>query len=285
MRATVNAPAPAMPSHAAVMAQAKDENFPVATLVLGRRCREDLRAIYGFARLVDDIGDEASGDRFELLDEVSGELAQVFAGRDAGHPVMRALEAPARAGRLPEEPFLRLIEANRRDQVQTRYETFDELLSYCQLSAAPVGELVLHAFDAVTAARIVLSDRVCAGLQVIEHLQDVGEDYARGRVYLPREDLAAASCAEADLLAQPASPALRAVVVALARRSRELLAAGPPLMRRLEPRPRLALGGFVAGGAATLAALERAHYDVLGARPRRTRTRFVIELVRAMVAR
>ena len=85
------------------------------------------------------------------------------------------------ACRLPPGPFERLIEANRLDQVVTRYETFAQLLGYCQLSAAPVGELVLHVFGAATPERIALSDRICAGLQIIEHLQDIAEDHARGR--------------------------------------------------------------------------------------------------------
>ena len=98
---------------------------------------------------------------------------------------MRALAGTVRECNLPRGPFLRLIEANRRDQFVTRYDSFDELLDYCQLSAAPVGELVLHVFGAATPDRIALSDKLCAGLQVIEHLQDVDEDRARGRVYIP----------------------------------------------------------------------------------------------------
>ena len=100
---------------------------------------------------------------------------------------------------LPSGPFERLIEANRVDQVQTRYETFAQLLGYCQLSAAPVGELVLHVFGAATPERIALSDRVCAGLQVVEHLQDIAEDYARGRIYMPQEDLVRFGCDDMDL--------------------------------------------------------------------------------------
>jgi phytoene/squalene synthetase len=148
-----------------------------------------------------------------------------------------------------------------------------------------VGELVLHVYGAATPARIELSDRVCSALQVIEHLQDVGEDYRRGRVYLPADALAAAGCHEAELSAPSASPTLRAAVAGLARRSRRLLAAGTPLMHGLPLRPRLAIAGFVAGGRATLLALERAHYDVLGRRPRRTTAGFAVSLVRVVSGR
>jgi phytoene/squalene synthetase len=169
--------------------------------------------------------------------------------------------------------------------MQSRYETFEELLAYCRLSAAPIGELVLHAFDADTPARIALSDRVCAGLQVIEHLQDVAEDLRRGRVYLPRRDLHRFGCEERDLAAASASPALRRVIRLLADRSQALLEAGTPLLRQLSPRPRVAVTGFVAGGRATLAALERAGYDVLGRRPRRTRSGFLVALWEIVKAR
>ena len=103
-------------------------------------------------------------------------------------------------------PFERLIEANRMDQVLTRYETFAQLLDYCQLSAAPVGELVLGVFGVATPDRIALSDRVCAGLQVVEHLQDIAEDHGRGRVYMPREDLDRFGCDEEDLAGAVTAP-------------------------------------------------------------------------------
>jgi squalene synthase HpnC len=225
-----------MPTRAAVMAQSQTENFPVAMWLLGPRTRRHLLAIYGFARLVDDIGDEVRGDtgdeaasevrddRLALLDQVEREL-------DAPeHPVMRELARTVRELRLPREPFLRLIEANRRDQAVTRYDSFEQLLGYCQLSAAPVGELVLHVFGAATPERIAMSDKVCAALQVIEHLQDVEEDGARGRVYIGPFDAAA--------------------------RARALLEDGSPLVCTLRGRARLAVAGYVAGGRVALDALE-----------------------------
>ncbi len=132
-------------------------------------------------------------------------LRRVYDGLPS-HPLMVELQRTVRACRLPSGPFERLIEANRVDQVTTRYETFDQLLGYCQLSAAPVGELVLHVFGAATPERIALSDRVCAGLQVVEHLQDIAEDHARGRVYMPQEDLIRFGCKDVDLTGEAAAP-------------------------------------------------------------------------------
>jgi squalene synthase HpnC len=239
-----------LPTRDAVMTQARDENFPVASRLVARDTRGHLLAIYGFARLVDDVGDEAQGDRLALLDQIEQELDALYAGRPPQHDVLRSLAPTVQACALPAEPFRRLIEANRRDQVVKRYETFDELLGYCQLSAAPVGELVLRVFGAATPQRIALSDRVCAGLQVTEHLQDVAEDYARGRVYLPREDLAHFGCSDEQVAG--GGEALRAVLSFEAVRARMLLAAGAPLARQLPWRARLAVAGFVAGGLAAL---------------------------------
>jgi squalene synthase HpnC len=232
------------------MTQARDENFPVASRLVARETRGHLMAIYGFARLVDEVGDEAWGDRLALLDQIEEQLDALYDGRPLEHDVLRSLRPTVLACGLPAEPFRRLIEANRRDQVITRYETFDELIGYCQLSAAPVGELVLRVFGVATPQRIALSDQVCAGLQVTEHLQDVAEDYARGRVYLPREDLAQFGCGDDDVAS--GGPALRAVVEFEAVRARMLLAAGAPLARQLPWRARLAVAGFVAGGLAAL---------------------------------
>ena len=213
-----------LPSRSAVMIQARDENFPVALWLLGPRTRRHLLAIYGFARLVDDVGDEVAGDRLALLDQTERELDV------PQHPVMVELARTVRECALPREPFLRLIEANRRDQLVTRYASFDELLDYCRLSAAPVGELVLGVFGAATPRRVALSDRICAALQIIEHLQDVDEDRARGREYIGPFDGAAHACA--------------------------LLDEGASLVALLRGRARLAVAGFLAGGRVALDALE-----------------------------
>ena len=275
----------AVPGRSAVMARAGHENFPVASRLLGARERSHLLAIYGFARLADEIGDEAEGDRTVLLDWLDSELDRVYAGREPEHDVMRALVPTVRACAIPAGPFRRLVLANRRDQAVTRYRTFDELLGYCQLSAAPVGELVLYVFGRATADRVALSDRICAGLQLTEHLQDVAEDLRRGRVYLPGEDLAHFGCADEDLWADAASQAFTELMAFEVGRARRLLTEGAPLVRRLPVRPALAVAGFVAGGRAALEALVRGGYDVLGDRPRPTRVGFVRALTRTLRGR
>jgi squalene synthase HpnC len=244
------------------------ENFPVALVVLPRATRRHLRAIYGFARLVDDAGDDVWSDRLELLDAIERDLDRVYDG-DPQHPLMRRLASTVRELRLPREPFRRLIEANRQDQRVARYETFDALSAYCDLSANPVGRLVLHVFGTPTPERLAWSDAVCTGLQLVEHLQDVGEDLRRrGRIYLPAEDMRRFGVAEHDLERRRLTAEFGDLVAFELERARRLLAAGGPLVASLSGRPRLAVAGYVGGGLAAAKAIERAGYDVLGEPPR-----------------
>jgi squalene synthase HpnC len=282
---TVAPPATAaLPSQRAVMGKAEHENFTVASAVLGRRRQRHLMAIYGFARLVDDVGDEVPGDRPALLTALERELDHIYDSEPVEHPIMRSLAPTIADCRLPKLPFRRLIEANRRDQHVVRYETFADLLDYCQLSAAPVGELVLHVFGLATPERVALSDRVCAGLQVTEHLQDIREDYGRGRVYLPREDLARFGCREQELATPHRSPSCRALIEFEVERARTLLGQGARLVRTLPLRPRLAVAGFVAGGRTALDALSDAD-DAGQPRRRRPRRRLGVALLEAASGR
>jgi squalene synthase HpnC len=274
------------PEPAAVMAQAPTENFPVASRLLPSGVRADLLAVYGFARLVDDAGDKAPGDRLALLDDLERDLKRAFepAGAPA-HPLIAALGPTIVNHSLPIEPFRRLIEANRRDQEVHRYATFDELVGYCALSADPVGELVLRVFGATTPERIALSNRVCTGLQLVEHWQDVAEDYRRGRIYLPAEDLERFGVAEHELGGAVATAAFKRLMAFEVTRTRRLLAEGAPLIRTLSGRAAFAVAAFVAGGRSALAAIERADFDVLASRPRPGAALRAYELIATLLRR
>jgi squalene synthase HpnC len=268
----VRGPTASFPSAEVVLARAPGENFTVASALLGRRTTRHLRAIYGYARLVDELGDSAEGDRLELLDVLEEELDRTFAGTPR-HPLLQELAETIRACRLPKAPFVRLLEANRRDQLQGDYESFADLLSYGELSANPVGELVLYVFGAATKERIALSDDVCTALQLVEHWQDVGEDARRGRVYLPREDRDRFGVSRGELEAPTASAALRRLLAFECERASVLLDSGAELVRSLRGRARLAVAGYVGGGRAALHALGDCGYDVLAVHARPSRAR------------
>ena len=244
-----------VPGDGEIMARADGENFPVAPLVLPRAVRQHLRAVYGFARLADDIGDEAPGDRLALLAWLDDEIDRLYSGTPE-HPVMERLAITVRELELPLEPFRQLVEANRRDQLVHRYDTIDGLVDYCSLSANPVGRLVLDILGVATTDRLRWSDSVCTGLQLTEHIQDVSEDLERGRVYLPQEDLFWFGCAEEDLRSGPFGPEARALLAFEADRARNLLDEGVPLVASLGGRARLGVAAFVAGGQAALDGVE-----------------------------
>jgi squalene synthase HpnC len=272
-----------IPSAESVYMQAASENFPVAAWFLPADVRAALTAIYGFARLTDDIGDETPGDRLAHLDWLDDEVGRALEGR-ASHPVVRRIGEVVTARGLSPEPLYDLIEANRRDQVVRRYETFEDLVGYCRLSANPVGRLVLEVFGAASPERIARSNDVCTGLQVVEHLQDVAEDLRQDRIYLPQRDLREEGCDESDLAAPHAGPALRRVVALEAARARQLLYSGAPLAASLSGRARIAVAAFAAGGMAALDAIEAANFDVLGQRCRPRAGRLVARLALVLLA-
>jgi squalene synthase HpnC len=261
--------------------QMAGENFPVALRVLPALPRQRLARVYGFARFVDDVGDEAEGDRNQLLDLIDDDVRALPHGTSKLAAVV-ALRPVVDECAIPLAPFLDLIEANRVDQHTYRYETFDDLLGYCRLSAAPVGRIVLYIAGAAYADNVVDSDAVCAALQVLEHCQDVGEDARAGRVYLPAADLKTAGVPDDELLAARTSPRLRSVIAVEVDRAADLLAAGRPLVRRLSGWARLAVASYAAGGWATVSALRQADYEVLARNVRPSRSRTVAHAARLL---
>jgi squalene synthase HpnC len=273
-----------------VVANASGENFPVALRLLPARHRRHLTNLYFFARLTDDLGDEArdpqadvSELRLRLLDELAADVDRIYAGGTPQSPVMRAMADTVRECGVPARPLLDLIQANRQDQQVTRYRTFAELEQYCELSANPVGQIVLYIFGVATLQRIALSDSICTALQLAEHWQDVAEDLGNGRIYLPGEDLERYGCTEADLAAPTAGPAVRELMIFETDRASRLLDEGAPLVGTLRGGARLAVAGYLAGGRAALAAIRAQQHDVLRGTPRPRKRRLAGELVKAYV--
>jgi squalene synthase HpnC len=255
------------------------ENFPVALRALPRRLRTDLAAVYDVARVIDDLGDQVVGDRRALLTGFRADLAVIWAGGQPRSPVLRRLAGTVRTRGLSQQPFDDLVEANLRDQEVSSYPRYADLLAYCELSANPVGRIVLEIFGCATPGRIALSDRICTALQVIEHCQDVAEDRRAGRIYLPGEDLDAFGVRPSDLDAPAAGVPVRRLMAFEAERAGVLLNSGAPLLRQLRGWARLAVSGYVAGGGAALIALRRAKWDVLSSCPRSLRLDVIRQFV------
>jgi squalene synthase HpnC len=199
-----------------------------------------------------------------------GELDRCYAGAPR-HPVTVALRPTVERFAVPKQPFLDLLFAFEQDQLVKRYATYDQLLDYCRHSANPVGRLLLHLFGCCDADRAALSDRICTALQLTNFWQDVARDYARGRVYLPEEDMDRFGYPEADLRRQRFTAAFARLMRFEVERARDLFYRGLPLVDRVPPAVRVDVELFALGGLAVLGRIERQGYNVWHRRPRLAR--------------
>lgn len=229
------------------------ENFPVASLLLPARLRTPIEAIYRFARSADDFADE--GD-----DLPAARLAKLEAHRGE-------IERIVREHGLPRGPFADLLDAFSQDVVKTRYADYAELLDYCRRSANPVGRLLLHLFKRTSETELRQSDAICTSLQLINFWQDVAIDYAKGRVYLPQDEMARHGVSERHLAEQRCDDAWHALMGFQVRRTRELMLSGAPLGRSLPGRLGLEIRATVQGGMRILEKIEKGRFDVFRQRP------------------
>jgi squalene synthase HpnC len=244
------------------------ENFSVASKFVDRKTRLDLMRLYGYCRTTDDLGDESpDATALPRLERWRAEVEALFDGVPPVHPVLVALQPTIDRHAIPAAPFLDLIAANVQDQRVSHYRTWDELIGYCRLSAAPVGRMVLRVFGAADPRSEALSDDVCIGLQLANHAQDVSRDAAIGRRYLVDNDVEARGI---DGAAQ-----------AMVERARALLASGEELEGRV-PRPlRLQLALYRMGGLAICDAIQAIGYKTESMRPSVSASRKVSLVLRA----
>ena len=257
------------------------ENFPVASLLLPRRARRHVAAVYAFARAADDFADEGGWtvqERKQLLDGWAHRLRQVIATNEpgaaprAGEPsitvdIFVALGGTIRDCSLPVGLFEDLLSAFRQDVDVTRYNTWAELLDYCRRSANPVGRLVLRISGKTDAQLDAWSDDICTALQLTNFWQDVTEDYGRGRVYLPREEQQLHDARDEDLAEGCITPAWQKALSAAALRTRDLFESGRPLCDSQRGRLRYELRATWLGGTRVLDRLARVDFDVARRRP------------------
>lgn len=259
------------------LARTHYENFSVGSRLLPKHLRRHFYSIYAFSRGVDDLGDEATGDRMALLGLWERELDACYPesggpnSRKNGfptHPYFVALSETIRLFEIPAGPFKRLIEANRRDQQIVRHETYDDLLEYCTYSANPVGHLVLYLGGVREPGLHVLSDHICTALQLTNFWQDVKRDYEIGRIYIPLEDLDRFGVSEEQISEGRCDDRFRALMRFQVERARQLFIDGYLLADHLDRslRPDLAL--FTRGGLSVLQVIEHQDYDVLSTRPK-----------------
>lgn len=246
------------------------ENFPVASILMPKRLRKPVAAIYHFARSADDIADEGDmpdAQRIHQLDEFRAELARIAQDETPLTGLFQTLASEIKQQQLPMQPFYDLLHAFSQDVVKKRYRDFDDLLDYCTRSANPVGNLLLHLYQEATPQNIVYSDAICSSLQLINFWQDVAKDYAMGRIYLPVDEMQQYSVTEEQIAQGIVNPAWRALMKFQVARARALMLSGKPLGNILTGRIGLEMRMIIAGGLRILDKLESARYDMYRQRP------------------
>jgi squalene synthase HpnC len=268
------------------LARSHYENFSVATWFLPKKLRQDFLNVYAYCRISDDLGDEV-GDpaaALALLDEWQTELDACYEGNPR-HPVFVALAETVRTFNIPKHEFSDLLIAFRQDQTVTRFETFDDVLAYCRFSANPVGHLVLYLCGYHDAERQQLSDYTCTALQLANFWQNVTVDYAKGRIYLPLEDLRRYSVTEEDLAQNRNTPAFCRMMKFEVQRAREWFERGLPLVGKVDKELAVDLELFSRGGQEILNAIERQDFAVLGRRPAISKPRKLALVARAALGK
>lgn len=262
------------------------ENFPVGSWALPRRLRPAVHAIYRFARTADDLADECEAtpaERLAALAAYRQALARIEAGdTPADDPVFTPLAAAIAAHTLPMAPFYDLLSAFEQDVSTTRYADFGEVVAYCRRSANPVGRLMLALFGEHDAQSLAMSDGICTALQLINFLQDVEQDWARGRVYLPQADLARFKVSEQQIAQRDTSGLWSALMLFEIERARKMLAAGAPLGMRLKGRFGFELRLIIMGGDTILRKLHASGGDIFTQRPVLTKRDWLHMVYRAL---
>lgn len=281
------------------------ENFTVGSILLSAKTRRHVYAIYSYCRWVDDLGDETysptSSDeiwhwlintlrkepkdetekRLLLLERWEDELIQCYEGNPT-HPVLIALQDTIRTFDIPKIPFLKLIEANRMDQTSHSYDTFQDLLNYCDHSANPVGHLILYLFGYRDLHRQELSNATCTALQITNFLQDIVRDHHNGRLYIPIEDIEAFDYSANELAHGVVNDNFRSLMSFQIERARELFQQGLDLLETLKGFQRVEVALFSLGGLEVLNTIEKQGYDVLTQRPSLSKRQKALILLRAL---
>ncbi len=264
------------------------ENFHVATFFLPKRVRPFFESVYAYCRVSDDLGDEVA-DRSTataLLTSWEAMLEECYdAPGQSRHPVFVALHETIAATGVPRELFANLLRAFRLDQVKTHYQTVAELQTYSEDSANPVGRLVLWVCGYREERLALLSDKICTALQLANFWQDVAEDDARGRRYLPADQMVRFGATDEQIGDRRFSPEFWRLMQSLVEETRAMMREGAPLITMVDRELASTLRLFVKGGYAILDAIESQGFDVLARRPEVSKSKKARLLAGALIAK
>ena len=252
------------------------ENFTVASFLLPRQIRQAFYPIYSYCRWADDLADESPDNQTALaaLDDWNSQLDDCYQGKTE-HPIFIALKPIIDEYSIPKSLFADLISAFRLDQTQKEYDSREDLLEYCKLSANPVGRIVLHLVQTTDEESLALSDKICTGLQLANHWQDVARDKRRktssgqsdSRRYVPLRDMFSCGYTLEEFQNEVYNPAFVETMSQLCDWADSFFIAGQPLVSRVPLEFQTDLKLFIMGGQKIVEAIRRVEYNVWSIRP------------------
>ena len=259
------------------------ENFFIGTLFLPRKTIKHFHSIYAYCRMIDDLGDEFSGDSNNYLNYAEEQLNLCYQGKPDSL-LFHALYKTICEFSIPIQPFLDLIEANRMDQNINRYNTFSDLLIYCEKSANPVGQLVLYLLGLTEDKCIELSNLTCTGLQLANFWQDVEEDYIlRDRIYIPIEDMENFEYNEKQLWSREYNQNFINMMEFQINRTLEYFSKGIKLLDHISGSSKIEIAMFNLGGLGILEKIKKRKYNVFLGRPKLTRIDKAVLLLKSIL--
>jgi len=256
------------------IARSHYENFPVASIALPKRLRHPISLIYNFARQADDMADEGTykpEHRLAMLEGYRKQLDLIKNKEESNSAFFKEFGRVIREHDLPLQPFYDLLSAFSQDVTKTHYANFDEVLDYCDRSANPIGNLLLHLFERATPENLVYSNNVCTALQLINFYQDVAIDFDtafhKRRIYLCQEEMAQFGITEAQIASQYANSDWEDFMMFNIERAEEMLKVGKPLEQILPGRMGLEMRLIIGGGEKIIYKLKKVRGDVFKHRP------------------
>ncbi len=243
------------------------ENFPLWSSLYLRKLMPDLAAIYHFCRIVDDLSDLNKDSALKELRKIEKLIDDCFKGALDEKSIFFNLKITINKFNLPKEDFQKLIQSNYQDLTKKRYKDFDELVNYCKLSANPVGSMVLRIFDEFNDANLLLSDRICTGLQLINFIQDINRDSKFNRIYIPTNELEKFGVNEEDILNGISTEGLIQMIKFQCKRSKDIINNGKTLVSNLPGSQKIPISLFINSGNLVLKKIEKINYNTLAYRP------------------
>ena len=241
------------------------ENFPVASILLPAKEREAILGVYAFARTADDIADDPGlpkSFKKERLTFYREELNTIYSGGSPNTALFSLLSHLSSSFGISKELFSRLLDAFEQDLAVDRYETFGELMSYCEKSANPVGEIVLTISNQATERNIMLSNKICTSLKIINFLQDIRTDYGIGRIYMPNAELKEYGLGERSIKTETFNLAWQDFMKFQLSRVEKILLEGAELTDLVTGRLRLELRAIICAAQRTILKIRQTHGNI-----------------------